>query len=151
MKRRIFLPTRAPFHDDVIKWKHFPRCWPFVRGIHRSSPVNSPHKGQWRGALMFSLICALNKRLSKQPWSWWFETPTRSLWRHCNVICDVGRVVEVRLSCCLVSLSSDSNTGWQKRLVWTSQSAVGGYTIKRAFASQRPLQTADSELPKTSD
>ena len=45
------------FHDDAIKWKHFPRYWPFVRGIHRS-PVNSPHKGQWRGALMFSLICA---------------------------------------------------------------------------------------------
>ena len=44
-------------HDDVIKWKHFPRYWPFVRGIHRW-PVNSPHKGQWRGALMFSLICA---------------------------------------------------------------------------------------------
>ena len=44
-------------HGDVIKWKHFPRYWPFVRGIHRS-PVNSPHKGQWRGALMFSLICA---------------------------------------------------------------------------------------------
>ena len=43
-------------HDDVIKWKHFPRYWPFVRGIHRS-PVNSPHKGQWRGALMLSLIC----------------------------------------------------------------------------------------------
>ena len=35
----------------------FPRYWPFVLGIHRS-PVNSPHKGQWRGALMFSLICA---------------------------------------------------------------------------------------------
>ena len=44
-------------HDHVIKWKHFPRYWPFVRGIQRS-PVNSPHKGQWRGALMFSLICA---------------------------------------------------------------------------------------------
>ena len=43
-------------HDDVIKWKHFPRNWPFVRGIHRS-PVNSPHKGQWRGAFMFSLVC----------------------------------------------------------------------------------------------
>ena len=42
-------------HDDVIKWKHFPRYWPFVRGIDRS-PVNSPHEGQWRGALMFSLI-----------------------------------------------------------------------------------------------
>ena len=52
---------RFPFlfylHDDVLKWKkHFPRYWPFVWGIHRSS-VNSPHKGQWHGALMFSLIC----------------------------------------------------------------------------------------------
>ena len=45
------------FHDDVIKWKNFPRNWPFVWGIQRS-PVNSPRKGQWRGALMFSLICA---------------------------------------------------------------------------------------------
>ena len=44
-------------HDDVIKWKYFPRYWPFVRGIHRS-PVNSPHKGQWRGAFMFPLVCA---------------------------------------------------------------------------------------------
>ena len=35
----------------------FPRYWPFVRGIHRSS-VNFPYKGQWRGALMFSLISA---------------------------------------------------------------------------------------------
>ena len=43
-------------HDDVIKWKQFPRYWPFVRGIHRFT-VNSPHKGQWRGALMFTLIC----------------------------------------------------------------------------------------------
>ena len=45
------------YHDDVIKWKYFPRYWPFVRGIHRS-PVKSPHKGQRRGALMFSLICS---------------------------------------------------------------------------------------------
>ena len=44
------------WYDDVIKWKHFPRNCPFVRGIHRS-PVNSPHKGQWRESLMFSLIC----------------------------------------------------------------------------------------------
>ena len=48
---------RKATHDDVIKWKHFPRYWHFVRGIHRS-PVNSPHKGQWRGALIFSFICA---------------------------------------------------------------------------------------------
>ena len=30
-----------PYHDDVIKWKHFPRNWPFVRGIHRSRWI--PH------------------------------------------------------------------------------------------------------------
>ena len=53
---RLQTKQRKLFHDDVIKWKHFPRNCPFVRGIHRS-PVNSPHKGQWRGALMFSLIC----------------------------------------------------------------------------------------------
>ena len=45
------------FHDDIINWKLFPCYWPFVWGIHRS-PVNSPHRGQWCGALMFSLICA---------------------------------------------------------------------------------------------
>ena len=44
-------------HDDIIIWKYFPRYWPFAKGIHRS-PVNSPNKGQWRGALMLSLICA---------------------------------------------------------------------------------------------
>ena len=55
----LWIPLAAHIemhHDDVIKWKHFPRYWPFVQGIHRS-PVNSPHKGQWRGALIFSLIC----------------------------------------------------------------------------------------------
>ena len=48
-------------HNQYSWWRHqmrhFSREWPFVRGIHRW-PVNSPHKGQWRGALMFSLICA---------------------------------------------------------------------------------------------
>ena len=45
------------YHDVVIKWKHFPRYWPFVRGIQLSL-VNFPHKGQWRGDLIFSLMCA---------------------------------------------------------------------------------------------
>ena len=72
-------------YDEVIKWKNFPRYWPFVWGIHRS-PVNSPNKGQWRRALMFSLILRLNKRLSKQSRGWWFETPLRPLWRHSSFI-----------------------------------------------------------------
>ena len=45
------------FRDDIIKWKHFPCYWPFVPGIHLWS-VKYPHKGQRRGTLMFSLICA---------------------------------------------------------------------------------------------
>ena len=68
-------------HDDVIKWKHFPRYWPFVRGIHRT-PVNSPHKGQWLGDLRGFFYLRLNKRLNKQCWGWWFEM--HRLWRHCN-------------------------------------------------------------------
>ena len=55
-------------HDGVIKWKHFPRYRPFVRGIHRW-PLNSPHKGQWRRASKISLTfvwanCWVNKRES---------------------------------------------------------------------------------------
>ena len=55
VQRWIRMPNYA--HDDIIKWKHFPHYWSFVRGIHWS-PVNSPHKGLWRGALMLSLIWA---------------------------------------------------------------------------------------------
>ena len=66
-------------HDDVIKWKHFPRYWPFVWGIHRS-PVNSFHKGQWRGALVFSLSCTWTN-------GWVNNQDTGHLsWRHCNDI-----------------------------------------------------------------
>ena len=43
--RRLMWRTDQ-YHDDVIKWKHFLRYWPFV------------HKGHWRGASMFSLIWA---------------------------------------------------------------------------------------------
>ena len=70
-------------HDDVIKWKHFPRYWPFVRGIYRS-PVNSPAQRPVLRSFDVFFDLRLNKRLSKQSWGWWFETPSRSLWHHCN-------------------------------------------------------------------
>ena len=55
-----------------------PLCWKFTR--HPWIP------SQWpvTGALMFPLIYALIKRLREQSWGWWFETSSRSLWRHCN-------------------------------------------------------------------
>ena len=71
-------------HDNVIKWKHFPRYWSFVRGIHRS-PVNFPHK--WPVARRFDVFfdLRLNNGLSKQSRGWPLETPSRPLWHHCNV------------------------------------------------------------------
>ena len=54
-RRHGFLEIWPPWWCQRVEI--FPRYWPFVRVIHRS-PVNSPHKGQWCGALMFSLICA---------------------------------------------------------------------------------------------
>ena len=53
-------------HDDVIKWKHFPRNWPFVRGIHRSRWI--PHtKASDAELWCFFFICVwingwINKR-----------------------------------------------------------------------------------------
>ena len=49
--------SRFITHDDVIKWRYFWRNFPFVQGSYRS-PLNSSHKGPWRGALIFPLICA---------------------------------------------------------------------------------------------
>ena len=64
-------------HDDVIKWKHFPRYWPLMRGIRRSqSPVKQSFD------IFFDL--RVDKRLSKQSVHRWFETPLRPLCRHCN-------------------------------------------------------------------
>ena len=72
-------------HDDVIKWKQLPRYWPFVRGIHQS-PVNSPHKGQWRGALKFSLICA---------WiNGWVNNGEAGDLRHCRAHYDVTLMIQ---------------------------------------------------------
>ena len=64
-KQLTSIDCAKTIHDNVIKRKHFPRYWPFVRGIHQL-PVNSPHKGQWRGALMVFFYLRLNKLLSKQ-------------------------------------------------------------------------------------
>ena len=91
-------------HDDVIKWKYFPRYWLFVRGIHRSlldhppppPPPTHTHT-QWpmtRSFVVF-LDLHLNKWLTKQSRCRWFETPSRSLWCHCNVSSDFATLSDV--------------------------------------------------------
>ena len=114
-------------------------------GIHRS-PVNSPHKGQWRGALMFPLICALNK----QSWGWWSETPSHPLWRQCNDLLgrlhyNLSYVMTGAVSACGIinlhelqrkslkqdhstsSLISNPITGWY-HLIYQAPDAIKGCT-----------------------
>ena len=67
------------FHDGVIKWKHFLRYWPLVRGIPGEFPAQRPVTRSFD--IFFNL--RLNKRVSKQWWGWWPETLSRPLWRHC--------------------------------------------------------------------
>ena len=74
--------TEGPYESYVkllAWWRHevqiFPCYWPFVRGNHLS-PVNSQHKGQWRGALMFSLILTWTN-------GWVSNRDAGNLRRHC--------------------------------------------------------------------
>ena len=71
-----------------IWWRHkmekeIPRNLPFVWEIDRPM-VNYPAQRPmtWSFAVLFDL--RLNKRLCKQSWGWWFETPSPRLWGHCN-------------------------------------------------------------------
>ena len=70
------------FHDDVIKSKYFPRYWPFVRGIHRwLSRTKASDAERW-----YFFYLRLNEHwVNDHDWGWWFETPSRPLWRHSGV------------------------------------------------------------------
>ena len=65
-------------HNDVIKWRHIPRQWSFVRW-----PVNFPTQRPVTRSFDVFFDLHLHKRLSKQSCGWWFEMPSRSLWSHC--------------------------------------------------------------------
>ena len=56
----------------------------FVRGNYR-----------WAQSFVLFFELRLNKQLSKQSRRWWFETPSRSLWHHCNVIIRPTRIVHM--------------------------------------------------------
>ena len=62
-------------HDDVIKWKRFPHYCPLCGEFTGQFPAQMPVT---RSFDVFFDLC-LNKRLSKQSYGWWFETPSRRL------------------------------------------------------------------------
>ena len=61
-----------------------PLCGEFTG--HRWIPLTRASDAKLWCFLWYALEL-LNKRLSKQSWGWWFETPSRPLWRHCNAEC----------------------------------------------------------------
>ena len=129
----ILLLNKATYQDDVIKWKHFPRNWPFERGIHRS-PVNSPHKGQWRRTLMFSLIRAWIK-------VWVYNREANDLrrhrahydvtvmWRNSTHVALLPRARMFRSTIVVVSVAHRSPIAWALFQTWLKN--VSGYKRKR--------------------
>ena len=89
-------------HDNVIKWRHTSALPAICAGIHRS-PVISPHNGQWRGALMFSLI-----------WVWingWVNNREASDLRRHRAHCDVIVMITNHSH---ILLNMSITTGWRR-------------------------------------
>ena len=74
--------------SSISWWRHQMETFsPLLTLCAGNLPVDSPHKGQWRGYLVFSLLCAWTNGWVKKTSRRWFETQSRPLWRHCIVIC----------------------------------------------------------------
>ena len=81
LPKDIFWALSIHKHDDVIKWKQFPRYWPYGEfTVNGEFPTQRPVT---RSFDVFFDLCP-NKWLSKQLWGWWFETPSGPLCRHSN-------------------------------------------------------------------
>ena len=117
-----FFGADQHWHDDVIKWKRFPRYWSFVGEFtrHRGIPLTKTSDAElW---CFFDLL--LNKRLSKQSWGWWFETLSRLWWRLCNGffathhgrLVSFGRCDESHLQRWLTKLSGSGGAALSKTL-----------------------------------
>ena len=69
-------------------WRHQMETFSALLALcEGNSPVTGEFPSQRPVVRSFDVFFDLcpNKRLSKQSWGWWFETPWRSLWCHCNV------------------------------------------------------------------
>ena len=70
-------------------WRHQMETFSALLAISAgNSPITGEFPTQRPVTQIFDVFLdlRLNKRLSKQSWGWWFETPLRSFWRHCNDI-----------------------------------------------------------------
>ena len=110
------------YHDDVTKWKHFSRYWPFVREIHWSTanPLcdgNSPVSGEFfsHRPVIGSYDLPPNRRLSKQ--SKFVEL--RRYRAHYNVTAMIPKKDQCWRKC-FHAMTSSSNVGkWRKTKLWS--------------------------------
>ena len=116
----------------------FPRYRPFVRAIHRS-PVISPRKGQWRGALMFSLI-----------WVWingWVNNREAGDLRRHRAHCDVIVMITNHSH---ISLNVSITNGWRRLITLQWRNGVSNRLQFNYFFNSllriTPKKTARSPL-----
>ena len=87
--------ARSTINDDVTKWKHFRRYWPRVRGIHLS-PVNSPHKGQWRGVWWINNRGAADLRRHRAYYDVTVMSGHNDIWgKECYVPLDTSNILRI--------------------------------------------------------
>ena len=121
--RKGYTPIARPVVNEIASrrlrrdtwWRHQMETFSALLALCAGNspvPVNSPHKGQWRGALMFFDLRP-NKRFSKRPWGWWFETPSWSLWRQCNELHSnlTPFLWNISMKCTLFNV-------WTRHIVW---------------------------------
>ena len=84
---------RPSIHDNwsliIPLWRHqMETITALVAICAGNSPVNGEFPAQRPVTRSYDVFfdLRLNKPLSKQSWGWWFETPSRPLWRHCNAL-----------------------------------------------------------------
>ena len=80
--------NRRHCHLTISWWRHQMENFSVLLALCAgNSPVPGEFPSQRPVTRSFDVFfdLRLNKWLSKQSWGWWFETPSRSLWRYCNM------------------------------------------------------------------
>ena len=83
----LFFVTTS-YLENGAWWRHQMETFSALLAICAgNSPVTGEFPAQRQVTRSFDVffVLRLNKRLSKRSWCWWFETPSRPLWCHCNV------------------------------------------------------------------
>ena len=90
---------------DITWWRHQMETFSALLALcSGNSPVTGEFLTQRPVTRSFDVFLdqRLNKRLSKQSWGWWFETPSRTLWRHCNDDGFLSRRIRNTQLCCFL-------------------------------------------------